>query len=143
MIIQFKKLWTKTIFLNRISYEMEEILVVSFPICRERYSHINIGFKGKGCCERHTLGRLQFSSKSGWMESVFLSQNNTETLGHLIREVDAFMNTDQGSELSEEFYNMFNEVKKSFKSENIDDHKSMKNTYEERMEELVKSYDPY
>ena len=77
------------------------------------------------------------------MESVFLSQNNTETLGHLIREVDAFMNTDQGSELSEEFYNMFNEVKKSFKSENIDDHKSMKNTYEERMEELVKSYDPY
>ena len=53
------------------------------------------------------------------------------------------MNTDQGSELSEEFYNMFNEVKKSFKSENIDDHKSMKNTYEERMEELVKSYDPY
>ena len=53
------------------------------------------------------------------------------------------MNTDQGSELSEEFYNMFKELKESLKSENIDDRKSMKNTYEKRMEELVKSYDPY
>ena len=53
------------------------------------------------------------------------------------------MNTDQGRELSEEFYNMFKELKKSLKSENIDDSKSLKNTHEERMEELVKRYDPY
>ena len=62
---------------------------------------------------------------------------------HFIRKVDAFMNTDHGRELSEEFYNMFKELKESLKSENIDDRKSMKNTYEKRMEELVKSYDPY
>ena len=53
------------------------------------------------------------------------------------------MNTDQGRELSEEFYNMFKELKKSLKPENIDDSKSMKNTHEERMEELAKRHDPY
>ena len=53
------------------------------------------------------------------------------------------MNTDHGRELSEEFHNMFKELKESLKSENIDDSKSLKITYEERMEELVKSYDPY
>ena len=38
---------------------------------------------------------------------------------------------------------MFKELKESLKSENIDDSKSLKNTHEERMEELVKRYDPY
>ena len=56
---------------------------------------------------------------------------------------NVFMNTDHDRELSEEFHNMFKELKESLKSENIDDSKSLKITYEERMEELVKSYDPY
>ena len=74
MIIQFKKLWTKTIFLNRISYEMEEILVVSFPICRELCSRNNSGFRGKGCYERHTWGE-DFNSPvkaDGWKAYSYL-----------------------------------------------------------------------
>ena len=39
-----------------------------------------------------------------------------------------------GKLLTDLFNDLGHEVKKSFKSENIDDHKSMKNTYEERMD---------
>ena len=53
------------------------------------------------------------------------------------------MNTDHGRKLSEEIHNMFNELKESLKSENMDERKSMKDLFDRRMEELVKRYDPY
>ncbi len=62
---------------------------------------------------------------------------------HLIREVDAFRNLDHGKELSDKIHNMFKELKESLKSKNMDERKSMKITYEKRMEDLVKCYDPY
>ena len=57
--------------------------------------------------------------------------------------MDAFKNLDHGKELSEEIHAMFKELKESLKSENMDERKSMKITFEKRMEELVKRYDPY
>ena len=62
---------------------------------------------------------------------------------HLIREVDAFMNTDHGRELSEEIHSMFKELKESLKSENMDQRKAMKIAFDMRMEGLVRRYDPY
>ena len=62
---------------------------------------------------------------------------------HLIREVDAFMNTDHGKELSDKIHSMFNELKESLKSENMDQRKAMKIAFDMRMEDLVKCYDPY
>ncbi|EQD55424.1 transposase IS66, partial [mine drainage metagenome] len=62
---------------------------------------------------------------------------------HLIREVDAFKSSERGKELSEEIHAMFRELKESLKSENMDERKSMKITFEKRMEGLVKQYDPH
>ena len=45
--------------------------------------------------------------------------------------------------LSDEIHSMFKELKKSLKSETMDERKSVKIKYEKRMEELVKRYDPY
>jgi hypothetical protein len=50
---------------------------------------------------------------------------------------------DHGKELSDKIQNMFKELKESQKSKNIDERTSMKITYEKRMEDLVKCYDPY
>ncbi|MHB8361943.1 MAG: IS66 family transposase [Thermoplasmataceae archaeon] len=61
---------------------------------------------------------------------------------HLIREVDAFKSSRKGKELSEEIHVIFKELKESLKSENMDERKSMKDTFDKRMEDLVKLYDP-
>ena len=62
---------------------------------------------------------------------------------HLIREVDAFMNTDHGKELSEEIHKMFKELKEFLKSGNMDERRSMKDLLERRMEDMVRRYDLY
>ncbi len=62
---------------------------------------------------------------------------------HLILEVDTFMNTDHGKELSDKILSMFREPKESLKSENMGEHKSMKDFLERRMEDLIKCYDPH
>ncbi len=61
---------------------------------------------------------------------------------HPIREVDAFKNTEHGDELSEKIYSMFKELKESLKSEDMDEKKSMKDTLDMKMEDIVKQYDP-
>ena len=62
---------------------------------------------------------------------------------HLIREVDAFMNTDHGKELSEEIHKMFKELKEFLKSGNMDERRSMNDLLERRMEDMVRRYDLY
>ena len=93
---------------------------------------------------KDTLGE-DFSSPvivDGWKAYSYL-KTIQRCWAHLIREVDVFMNTDHGRKLSEEIHNMFNELKESLKSENMDERKSMKDLFDRRMEELVKRYDPY
>ena len=53
------------------------------------------------------------------------------------------MNTDHGKELSDKILSMFRELKESLKSENMGEHKSMKDFLERRMEDLIKCYDPH
>lgn len=62
---------------------------------------------------------------------------------HLLREVDAFKTTEHGTELSEEVHAVFRELKESLKSKDMDQRKSMKDTFDGRMRELVDRYDPY
>ena len=93
---------------------------------------------------KDTLGE-DFNSPvkvDGWKAYSYL-KTIQRRWAHLIREVDVFMNTDHGRKLSEEIHNMFNELKESLKSENMDERKSMKDLFDRRMEELVKRYDPY
>ena len=60
------------------------------------------------------------------MEGIFLSQNSTEKLIHIIKEVDAFINTDHGKELSDEIHSLFRELKESLKSKNMGQRKTMR-----------------
>jgi len=61
---------------------------------------------------------------------------------HLIREVDAFK-SEKGKELSDEIHAMFVELKTSLELKDMNKRKSMKDTFDKRMEELVKRYDTY
>jgi hypothetical protein len=45
--------------------------------------------------------------------------------------------------LSDEIHSMFTELMESLKSSNVDWRKSMKNNFDEKMDDLVKRSDPY
>ena len=62
---------------------------------------------------------------------------------HLIREVDAFRTSETGMKLSDEIHSLFTELKESLKWEDMERRKSMKIQFDQKMEELVKRYDPY
>ena len=62
---------------------------------------------------------------------------------HLIREVDAFKNTEHGNELSDDIHSMFSELKESLRSDNMDERRSMKVSFDARMKEIVGRYHPY
>ena len=52
---------------------------------------------------------------------------------HLIRELDAFTNTDHGKKLSDEIRSMFGELRESLKLDHVNERKSMKNLFDKRM----------
>ncbi len=62
---------------------------------------------------------------------------------HLIREVNAFRTSETGVKLSDEIHSLFTELKESLKWEDMERRKSMKIQFDQKMEELVKRYDPY
>jgi hypothetical protein len=62
---------------------------------------------------------------------------------HLIREVDAFKNLEHGKELSEEIHAMFREMNGSFRSEDTDERKSMKEKFDTGMENPLERHDPF
>ena len=93
---------------------------------------------------KDTLGE-DFSSPvivDGWKAYSYLTIIQ-RCWAHLIREVDAFMNTEHGRELSEEIHKMFKELKEFLKSGNMDERRSMKDLLERRMEDMVRRYDLY
>ena len=62
---------------------------------------------------------------------------------HLIREVDAFKSSEQGTELSDEMHSMFTDLKESLKSKDMDSRMAMKMVFDRRMEDLVRRYDSH
>lgn len=56
----------------------------------------------------------------------------------MIREVDLFKSSEKGNGLSEEIHRMFRELKESLKSENKDECISMKESFDIRIEEIMK-----
>ena len=62
---------------------------------------------------------------------------------HLIREVDAFKSSEQGTELSDEIHSMFTYLKESLKSKDMDSRMAMKMVFDRRMEDLVRRYDSH
>ena len=120
---------------------MEEILAVDFR-SEENDVLTSIVDSGGRDVVKDIIGE-DFNSLVIMDENRILISKQYRDAGQSHTGRNVFMNTDQGRELSEEFYNMFKELKKSLKPENIDDSKSMKNTHEERMEELAKRHDPY
>lgn len=62
---------------------------------------------------------------------------------HLIREVYALKNTEHGNELSDEIHSMFSELKEALKSDNMDERKSMKDSFDVKMKGIVDKYEQY
>ena len=62
---------------------------------------------------------------------------------HLMREVDAFKSSENGEKLSGEIHSIFTDLKESLKSDNIEERKTMKNSFDMKMDDIVRRYDQY
>ena len=60
-----------------------------------------------------------------------------------MREVDAFKSSENGEKLSGEIHSMFPDLKESLKSDNIEERKTMKNSFDMKMDDIVRRYDQY